>query len=101
MGSYKCLQTFGKAIRRVSKNLPNSPGKKVAVVKKLALEVLGCDLDKIQTIREAYQFFKNSHPDSKIGKSAFYNLRPAEMLPVSYTSHVLCFCAQHSNILNQ
>lgn len=155
IGSYRCLQSFGKAVRKLKKNLPGSPLKKEAVVRKLATEILGCDLDKCQkkenakdevaekavrdfyyrddisrqapgikdyktikdtvtgkktkrqkrhmvvTIREAYQCFKDQHTDINIGKSVFYSLRPAEVLPVAYTSHVVCVCAQHSNIINK
>lgn len=43
IGSYKCSQTFGKAINRLKKSLPQSPQKKVAVVKKLVADILGPD----------------------------------------------------------
>lgn len=51
IGSYKCRQSFGKAVNRLKKNLPDSPSKTSAIVKKLALDV-GLSLkegNKVQT----------------------------------------------------
>lgn len=55
----------------------------------------------IVTIREAYECSKNYYPIINIGKSAFYSLQPVEVLPVMYTFHAVCVCAQHSNIINK
>lgn len=55
----------------------------------------------VVTIREAYECFKDQNPEINNGKSVFYSLRPAEVLPVAYTSHVVCVCAQNSNIINK
>lgn len=54
----------------------------------------------VTTILEAYEYFKEINPDIVIGKSSFYTLRPAEVLPVSETPHNVCVCTQHANYLN-
>lgn len=38
IGSYKCKQSFGKAINKLKKILPNSPSKKTAAIKKIAVD---------------------------------------------------------------
>lgn len=40
MSSYSSSQTLGKSVSKAKKNLPSSPRKKAAVVRKLLLEVL-------------------------------------------------------------
>lgn len=57
IGSYTCLQTFSKAVRKVKKSLPDSPLKKAAVVKKVITDVLGGDYEI-----KASEFFKNKGP---------------------------------------
>lgn len=49
IGSYKCRQSFGKAVNRLKKNLPDSPSKTSAIVKKLALDV-GLSLQEDNTV---------------------------------------------------
>lgn len=39
LGSYEYPQSLGRAVKRLKRNLPDSPSKKIAVVKKLALEM--------------------------------------------------------------
>ncbi|CAH0383441.1 unnamed protein product [Bemisia tabaci] len=38
LGSYSCVQTLGKAVRRIRKTLPDSPRKKAAAVRKLIFD---------------------------------------------------------------
>lgn len=45
LGSYKCVQSLGKAVNKVKKCLPSSPTKKVAVINKLLQD--SSDSDKI------------------------------------------------------
>ncbi|XP_046677936.1 uncharacterized protein LOC124365879 [Homalodisca vitripennis] len=62
IGSYKCRQSFGKAINRLKKNLPNSPSKKSAVVKKLVLDIgmnLREDLNK--SVRLPHRVLSEEH----------------------------------------
>lgn len=44
IGSYKCVQTFAKAVSKVKKSLPESPLKRSAVVKKVISDVLEINL---------------------------------------------------------
>lgn len=49
------------------------------------------------TISEVYQQFKLEHPDAKIGKTKFYDLRPQNILYVSCVPHNVCVCKYHLN----
>ncbi|KAI5696363.1 hypothetical protein M8J76_010205 [Diaphorina citri] len=157
IGSYKNLQTFGKAVKKIKGTLPNSPRKKEAVIKKVVTDILGpnvlvqklqkkpshilseehkakvkefycqddiscqapgikdtislrSDKDKpknkvqkrymIITIGEAFELFKLSYPDIKIGKTAFFNLRPPQVLPSAHTPHNVCICKYHYNFIS-
>ncbi|XP_063241124.1 uncharacterized protein LOC134541539 [Bacillus rossius redtenbacheri] len=156
LGSFKCPQSLGKAVNKVRQMLPSSPSKKAAVVKKLAVEVIGSHVlthlhtskrgpktlspearvcvqnflcsdeisrqapgkqdvksvkhpqtgkrrlvqkrHMVMTVGEAYQEFKERHPEVVIGKSTFYSLQPQYVLPVSETPHNVCVCKYHSNV---
>lgn len=157
IGSYKCLQTFSKAVKKAKNNLPYSPEKKVAVIKKVVHDILGADYKikmsnkpenyklteevkdtvinfyyrddvsrqapgikdcksvidaktgtkvkkqkriMLVTVNEAFEYFKELHPEINIGTSSFYILRPDEVLLVSDTPHNVCVCTQHSNYIN-
>lgn len=41
----------------------------------------------IMSIREAFEIFKETHPEISIGKTVFYNERPAHILTINDTSH--------------
>lgn len=51
----------------------------------------------VMGINEAYEEFKQLHPDKYISKSKFYNLRPISVLPVSQMPHTVCVCMKHAN----
>lgn len=46
-GSFKCSQSFGKAVSEVKKVQPRSPSKNAVVVRKLALDFVGAGLFKM------------------------------------------------------
>lgn len=46
LGSYKSPRTLGKAVKRIKNSLPNSPTKKVAIIRKLVRENLSSELKK-------------------------------------------------------
>lgn len=52
IGSYKCLQSFGKAQRKEKKSLPYSPMKRAAVVKKNVVAGHLCTNLNTKTIRQ-------------------------------------------------
>lgn len=52
LGSYSCVQTLGKAVNRVKRTLPSSPGKKLAVIRKLVFENFG---DATHLINDFYK----------------------------------------------
>lgn len=54
----------------------------------------------IMSIREAFELFKKAHSEISIGKTVFYNERPAHILPVNETPHNVCVCTTHSNYIN-
>lgn len=153
--SYRSPRTLGKAVAKIKCNLPASPTKAVAVVKKIASEFniaafdennapkgtprkltdevkkLICDFynkddiskqmpgikdaktvksntgvkmriqkrTMIMNIGEAYEIFKEAHPEISVGKTAFYNERPAHVLPINDTPHNVCVCTTHSNYI--
>uniref|UniRef100_A0A6P7GX89 Uncharacterized protein LOC114347894 n=1 Tax=Diabrotica virgifera virgifera TaxID=50390 RepID=A0A6P7GX89_DIAVI len=43
IGTYNSPRTFGKAVNKVKRSLPNSPHKKTAVLKKLVSDVIGIE----------------------------------------------------------
>lgn len=50
-------------------------------------------------LREAYEHFKEKHPEVKIGFSKFAALRPKEcVLPGASGTHSVCVCAKHQNV---
>ena len=158
IGSYKCVQSFGRAVNKTKQSLPKSPSKKLAVLRKLADEVVGpvkyassptkrtrestltsevksfikeffCNDEiswqapgkqdvksvknpvsgernhiqkryMIMSIGEAFEQFKDSHPDVTIGKSTFFSLRPQHVLPLADTPHNVCVCKYHCNCIN-
>lgn len=50
------------------------------------------------TVMEAYQAFKQLHPNTEIGKSKFAELRPSHILCIGETPHNVCVCAVHENV---
>lgn len=60
LGSYQCPQSLGKAVQKIKKAVPNSPRKKIAVIKKLAVDHVP-DSAKIL-------FPQNEPPKSKISE---------------------------------
>lgn len=44
IGTYKCCQTFGKAVNKVKRSLPNSPNKTAAVLKNIVVDVIGSEV---------------------------------------------------------
>lgn len=54
----------------------------------------------IMSIREAFEIFKETHPEMSMGKTVFYNERPAHILPINDTPHNVCVCTTHSNYIN-
>ena len=49
-------------------------------------------------LNEAYQLFKEKHPDVKLGLSKFCELRPNEYITVgSKGTHSVCVCTYHQN----
>ena len=141
---YKTTSTFGKAKRKVENALPKSPRKRVAVIRKIASDVLGLkdhdshtqtghQLDEntvllikeyyekesisrmmpgkadvisvksddgtrtshqkrhmIMTIAKTFEAFKSDHPDIKVGKSKFAELRPKYVLLTSKMPQNVC-----------
>ena len=51
------------------------------------------------TVGEAFQTFKELHPEKKIGKSKFSELRPQHVLLASNMPHNVCGCKYHANII--
>lgn len=50
-----------------------------------------------RTIREAYRLFKSAHPDSKLGLTKFYSLRPKWVSTSPYREECVCsYCANFS-----
>lgn len=50
IGTYKCVQTFGKAVNKVKRLLPESPHKKRAVLKKIVADVIGPEIGKLLNV---------------------------------------------------
>ena len=50
------------------------------------------------TVAEAYQIFKARHPDKKVKKSKFEELRPQNVLLCSKMPHNVCICKYHANM---
>lgn len=72
MGSYKCINTFAKAVKKVKNSLPETPLNKAAVIKKVISDVLGQDYNIKST-----GYFKNKGPrltmeGQKATKDFFY-----------------------------
>ena len=53
----------------------------------------------VMTIDEMLEIFKNEHPDVKIGRTKFSELRPKEVLLSSETPRNVCGCIYHANII--
>ena len=51
----------------------------------------------LSTVMEAYELFKIDHPEVKVGKSTFANLRPLYIVPISKKDHSVCCCKYHEN----
>ena len=51
------------------------------------------------SINEVYGMFINIHPDVKIGKSTFANLRPKHVLLSSKIPQNVCLCKYHENFI--
>lgn len=49
------------------------------------------------TVSELYELFCESYPDTKIGKSIFYSLKPSHVFPTSLMPHNVCACVYHEN----
>lgn len=41
IGTYKCVQSFGKAVNKVKRTLPESPHKKSAVLQRIVTDIIG------------------------------------------------------------
>ncbi|KAJ8720597.1 hypothetical protein PYW08_006062 [Mythimna loreyi] len=54
----------------------------------------------IMSIREAFEIFKETYPETFVGKTVFYKERPAHILPINDTPHNVCVCTTHSNYIN-
>lgn len=64
-------------------------GQRVHVQKRLVLS----------NLKEAYQLFKDKHPDEKIGFSKFAELRPSQcVLAGASGTHSVCVCTIHQNV---
>ena len=50
------------------------------------------------TVNELYQLFKTQHPEVKVSKSMFCDLRPQNVLLSSEIPHSTCHCKYHENI---
>lgn len=61
IGSYTCLQSFGKAVNRLKKVLPESPNKKTAIIRKLAVEMGLVLKDKPQVKRVGPRALPEEH----------------------------------------
>ena len=48
-------------------------------------------------VKEAFVFYKDEYPDSKIHISKFYSMRPQHVLLSSETPHNVCVCKYHAN----
>ena len=54
----------------------------------------------LYSLRELYNLFRKSHPNSKISFSFFCKLRPKEVvLPGASGTHIVCVCTIHQNII--
>lgn len=53
----------------------------------------------VMTLGEAFELFKEQHPDLVIGKSKFAELRPAHVLLVSQMPHNTCGCRYHADVI--
>lgn len=73
-----------------AKSIKTSTGKKLRIQKRTM----------IMSVREAFELFQISFPEISIGKTLFYNERPAYVLPVNETPHNVCVCIIHSNYIN-
>lgn len=52
----------------------------------------------VMTLSEAYNCFKEDHPEIKIGKSKFASLRPQWVFLSSQTPQNVCGCRYHENV---
>ena len=51
------------------------------------------------TLQELYALFKNDHPEVKIGRTKFGQLRPINVLLSSSLPHNTCQCKYHENFI--
>ena len=52
----------------------------------------------VMTTQEAYNIFKQTNADVKVGLTTFRKLKPKNILQVSETSHHSCLCQSCCNI---
>lgn len=53
----------------------------------------------LMTISEAFEMFKEDHPNTKIGLSKFAELRPKSVQLSSQMPHNVCGCKYHNNVI--
>ncbi|CAF1530923.1 unnamed protein product [Adineta ricciae] len=53
----------------------------------------------LHTLNEVYRLFLNENTDDRISCSSFKELRPPNILYKSLTSHNICVCLYHENVL--
>lgn len=53
----------------------------------------------IMSIREAFELFKTTYPETSVGKTLFYKERPAHVLPINDTPHNVGACKTHANYI--
>ncbi|KAJ4430233.1 hypothetical protein ANN_22445 [Periplaneta americana] len=78
------------------------PGKKIAYIKRLhsgSKEIVARQY-MLFTITEAFQLFKDQHPEVSIGHSKFAELRPSQVKPYHDIPHNVCVCRYHENFEN-
>lgn len=54
----------------------------------------------MMNLTEAYEHFKEAHPENKVGFSKFAELRPKECISAGQSNgiHVVCVCQPHQNV---
>lgn len=52
------------------------------------------------SLKEVFELYKIEHPDEKVGRSKFCELRPKHILLSSKMPHNVCLCIYHKNFIS-
>ncbi|PSN37461.1 hypothetical protein C0J52_11708 [Blattella germanica] len=78
------------------------PGRKTACVRSLdsSTKDIVARRHMLFTISEAFNLFREEHPEVNIGRSKFAELRPMHIKPYCDIPHNVCVCRYHENFEN-